>query len=91
MRNQINFSSFINCKINKILVLVILSVSPMILSGSAFSLDEMSSKKREDLLCTICLDIIGDLDKWLTSEATEDQIVEWMYGICEVSAESRKG
>ena len=55
------------------------------------SMDEQFKIEVKIIECTICLDIIGDLDKWLTSEATEDQIVEWMYGICEVSAESRKG
>ena len=39
----------------------------------------------KDLLCDICIDIITDLDQWLTSDTTEDQIVEWMFGFCEVT------
>ena len=39
---------------------------------------------REDLLCSICIDIVTDIDSWLTSDTTEDQVVQWMYGICEV-------
>ena len=49
----------------------------------------MSLKKKEDLLCSICVDIVGDLDNWLTSEATEDQIVDWMYRICQVGSGNR--
>jgi len=64
-------------------VLVFLSLSPLIICQPNFSLDDIASKKKEDLLCSICVDIVADLDKWLTSEATEDQIVEWMYRICE--------
>ena len=32
----------------------------------------------KDLLCDICIDVITDLDQWLTSDSTEDQIVEWI-------------
>merc|ERR1712107_260735 len=32
----------------------------------------------KDLLCDICIDVITDLDQWLTSDTTEDQIVEWI-------------
>ena len=39
---------------------------------------------RDDLLCSICIDIVTDIDSWLTSDTTEDQVVQWMYGICEV-------
>merc|ERR1712012_42132 len=36
----------------------------------------------KDLLCDICIDIITDLDQWLTSDTTEDQIVEWIEQVC---------
>ena len=39
----------------------------------------------DDLLCTVCIDIVTDIDSWLTSDTTEDQIVEWMFGLCEVT------
>merc|ERR1712079_809956 len=32
-------------------------------------------KSRNDLTCSICLDIITDLDNFITSDTTEDQIV----------------
>jgi len=37
----------------------------------------------DDILCTVCITIVTDIDSWLTSDTTEDQIVEWMYGLCE--------
>ena len=70
-------------------MLVFLSLSQLIICQPNFSLDDIASKKKEDLLCSICVDIVADLDKWLTSEATEDQIVEWMYRICEVGSGNR--
>ena len=39
----------------------------------------------DDILCTVCITIVTDIDSWLTSDTTEDQIVEWMYGLCEVT------
>merc|ERR1712004_939895 len=38
----------------------------------------------KDLLCDICIDIITDLDQWLTSDTTEDQIVEWIEQVCDL-------
>jgi len=38
---------------------------------------------RNDLLCNICLDIVTDIDSWITSDTTEDQIVDWLHMICE--------
>ena len=31
-----------------------------------------------DLTCDICVDVVTDLDEWLTSDTTEQQIVEWV-------------
>jgi len=36
------------------------------------------------LLCTICLDIIDDFDNWLTSDTTEEQIVDWIDNVCQL-------
>merc|ERR1712029_1193160 len=35
-------------------------------------------KMKSDLLCDICLDIVTDFDEWLTSDATEQQIADWI-------------
>ena len=40
---------------------------------------------RNDLLCNICVDIVTDIDSWITSDTTEDQIVDWLHMICEVA------
>ena len=40
----------------------------------------------KDLLCDICIDIITDLDQWLTSDTTEDQIVEWIEQVMHTSS-----
>ena len=42
-------------------------------------------KDRNDLLCTICLDVVEDIDSWLTSDTTEEQIVDWIDNICQVN------
>ena len=31
---------------------------------------------RNDLTCTLCVTIIQDLENWLTSETTEDEVYE---------------
>ena len=41
----------------------------------------------DSLVCNMCLDIITDLDTWLTSDATEGQIVDWMSQICKTLGE----
>merc|ERR1739842_128945 len=38
----------------------------------------------KDLLCDIYIDVITDLDQWLTSDSTEDQIVEWIEQVCDL-------
>jgi hypothetical protein len=30
------------------------------------------------LTCAVCIDVVTDLDNWLTSDATEDAIVEFV-------------
>ena len=42
------------------------------------------TSKQDDLLCNICVDIVEDIDSWLTSDTTEQQIVDWLYAFCEV-------
>ena len=36
----------------------------------------------DSLVCNICVDILTDLDTWLTSDSTEEEIVEWVSQIC---------
>ncbi|XP_023330261.1 prosaposin [Eurytemora carolleeae] len=37
---------------------------------------------KNELTCDICIDVITDLDNWLTSDKTEQEIVDFMKEIC---------
>merc|ERR1712098_943930 len=37
---------------------------------------------KNDLACSICVDIVTDLDNFITSDTTEQQIVEFVEQIC---------
>ena len=37
--------------------------------------------KSGDLLCDICIDVVTDLDQWLTSDATMDEIIYFVEGV----------
>ena len=64
----------------------ILSLSLVLTLSSAFKVPaRVGGDLRDDLLCTVCITIVTDIDSWLTSDTTEDQIVEWMYALCEVT------
>merc|ERR1712192_386597 len=39
-------------------------------------------KSRNGLTCSICIDIITDLDNFITSDTTEDQIVQFFKELC---------
>merc|ERR1711971_867164 len=39
-------------------------------------------KSRNELTCSICIDIITDLDNFITSDTTEDQIVAFFKELC---------
>merc|ERR1712117_256260 len=40
------------------------------------------AEQPKDLLCDICVDVVTDLDEWLTSDATEGEIVHFMESLC---------
>ena len=69
---------FICYSLQLVLLLVAVAALPLITEGK---------KDRNDLLCTICLDIVEDIDSWLTSDTTEEQIVDWIDNICQVNPE----
>lgn len=35
----------------------------------------------KDLLCDICVDIVTDLDEWITSDSTMDDIINFVEGV----------
>ena len=38
----------------------------------------------KDLLCDICVDIVTDIDEWITSDSTMDDIINFVEGVsCE--------
>merc|ERR1711936_1022636 len=46
-------------------------------------------KSRNELTCSICIDIITDLDNFITSDATEDQIVAFFKEQCNTLMETQ--
>merc|ERR1712045_898425 len=56
-----------------------LAVSLLLLS-SLVSCDQAEQPK--DLLCDICIDIVTDLDEWITSDSTMADIIEFVEGLC---------
>ena len=38
---------------------------------------------KNELTCDICIDVITDLDNWLTSDKTEQEIVDFMKEVTE--------
>merc|ERR1712018_621344 len=43
--------------------------------------------QEKDLLCDICQEIVTQFGDFLTSDPTEDQITEWVKGICHTLGE----
>merc|ERR1711875_95535 len=46
-------------------------------------------KSRNELTCSICIDIITDLDNFITSDTTEDQIVAFFKELCHTLMETQ--
>merc|ERR1712080_707963 len=66
-----------NMKVALILALTIACVaaSPRVLRLSA---------PRNDLTCTLCVDIITDIDNFITSDTSEQQIVDFAKQLCDL-------
>merc|ERR1712227_298685 len=73
---------------NRSKMLISLIFSSLLISSSLAMVQPSDLLKNgpepKDLLCDICIDIITDLDQWLTSDTTEDQIVEWIEQGCDL-------
>merc|ERR1712048_959752 len=41
-----------------------------------------ANNQPKDLLCDICLDVVTDIDEFLTSEQTMDDIIHFVEGLC---------
>merc|ERR1711993_220943 len=46
-------------------------------------LTQAANKQPKDLLCDICIDVVTDIDEWLTSDQTMDDIIHFVEGLCE--------
>ena len=54
----------------------------LLLLSSLVSCDQAEQPK--DLLCDICVDIVTDIDEWITSDSTMDDIINFVEGVsCE--------
>eukprot|EP00091_Calanus_sinicus_P019413 TRINITY_DN4874_c0_g1_i4.p2 TRINITY_DN4874_c0_g1~~TRINITY_DN4874_c0_g1_i4.p2 ORF type:complete len:106 (+),score=28.58 TRINITY_DN4874_c0_g1_i4:201-518(+) len=55
---------------------VLILLSAFVLAASALP------QTRNELTCDICMDIMTDLDNFITSESTEQEIVDFVKQIC---------
>ena len=44
-------------------------------------LTQAANNQPKDLLCDICLDVVTDIDEWLTSDQTMDDIIHFVEGV----------
>merc|ERR1712080_630657 len=55
----------------------------VLLLASAFALSQGGAPMpRNELTCQICVDIVTDLDNWLTDDKTEQEIVKFVKQLC---------
>jgi len=55
-----------------------------VFSSTFVSCSKVRTQERRDLLCDVCMDIVTDIDEWITSDSTMDEIVQFVEGICSV-------
>merc|ERR1712117_38686 len=41
-----------------------------------------AANQPKDLLCDICVDVVTDVDNWITSDPTMDEIIHFVEGLC---------
>merc|ERR1712058_218380 len=51
-------------------------------SSTFVSCSKVRTQERRDLLCDVCMDIVTDIDEWITSDSTMDEIFQFVEGIC---------
>ena len=37
--------------------------------------------KPKDLLCDVCMDVVQDIDEWITSDSTIDEVIHFAEGV----------
>merc|ERR1712227_913241 len=63
-------------KVTVVIMKVLLVLASLVLATSALV------RPRNDLTCSICMDIMQDLDDFITSDTTEQEIVDTIKEIC---------
>eukprot|EP00088_Acartia_fossae_P028012 TRINITY_DN28794_c0_g1_i1.p1 TRINITY_DN28794_c0_g1~~TRINITY_DN28794_c0_g1_i1.p1 ORF type:complete len:114 (-),score=7.91 TRINITY_DN28794_c0_g1_i1:232-573(-) len=63
--------------LSKTLMLSIFLVISLVVSVSAKEI------KKDSLPCTLCTTLVEDLESWITSDTTEQQITDWIATACE--------
>merc|ERR1719334_2600633 len=54
----------------------------LFLISSLVALSMASPSPKNDLTCSICVDVITDLDNWLTADTTMEEIKAFTHQIC---------
>ena len=39
------------------------------------------AEQPKDILCDICVDVVTDIDEWITSDSTMDEIIEFVENV----------
>merc|ERR1739847_216181 len=74
-------SLYIQTTFKMMKIVLLLSVIGM---STAFSLlKPVGQQQPKDLLCDLCVDVVTDIDEFLVSEPTEQQIVEFVEQLCQ--------
>merc|ERR1739842_24036 len=63
------------CKKMKLFILTVFSIFSLSLGGL--------QRPRNELTCDICVDIVTDIDEFITSETTEQEILDFFNQICQ--------
>merc|ERR1712111_36998 len=53
-----------------------------VFSSTFVSCSKVRTQERRDLLCDVCMDIVTDIDEWITSDSTMDEIIQFVEGLC---------
>merc|ERR1712098_746272 len=72
----------LNLNIMKVLPVLLSLLVLLPLPWCVVSLPALGAASPKSLTCDLCMDVITDLDAWLTSETTEQQIIDYIKQIC---------
>merc|ERR1711931_40519 len=74
-------SLYIQTTFKMMKIVLLLSVIGM---STAFSLFKpVGQQQPKDLLCDLCVDVVTDIDEFLVSQPTEQQLIEFVEQLCQ--------